>query len=183
MAVLVLSMLTAAPTAASNTLSQQVLCPGTPALTARVLGQNQPDGKPHVTFQAYGQRHSDAYVTLVVSDSTCRGNGWNVTLQALSLSFKGTGGAALTPRDLTLVSVGSPAAVTGSQSIGVTGGPLAVNQLGTMDRTRKVIRAAPKFGLGTYTQRLSLRLSFPNTKAKGTYTATVVVTAATGPGS
>jgi hypothetical protein len=181
--VAVLALGSAAPGMASNTISQQILCPGTPALSARVLGQSQPDGRPHVTFRAYGQRHSDAYITLVVSDSTCRGNGWNVTLQGLSIDFKGKNGTALTPKSLTLVEVGSPTAVIGSQPIGVTGGPAAVKQLGTLDRTRKVIRAAPKFGLGTYTERLTLRLSFPNTKAVGTYTATVVVTAGAGPDS
>jgi hypothetical protein len=167
---------------ASSTVSQRVTCPGRPALSAQVLGQPSTSRRPEVTFRAQGQKYSDAKITLAVADSTCLGLGWNVTLQAASVSFSGKNGSRLTPRDLSVIALETPRAVPGSQPVNGQSGPVRVQQIGSLDRTRKVVKASPRFGIGSYTQGITLRMSFPDTKARGTYTATLVVTTSTGPG-
>ena len=177
---LVLAVLPVAPAFADTTISQTITCPGNPALSARVSGQSG-SGNAHIMFRAAGQRATETGIQLQVSDTTCLGNGWNVTVQVTRVSFKGRNGVKATARDISLVSVGSPVAVGESQMVDNVNGPVSLRQVGSLDRARRIVKAAPRNGIGTYLQALTLRMDFPSRTSRGTYTATVVVTVGAGP--
>ncbi|PDV97172.1 WxL domain-containing protein [Candidatus Chloroploca asiatica] len=117
-------------------------------------------------------------VGLTVDDGRGSGAGWNVTIEASAL----TGGLGLGADSLSVTSASTPAATAG-QAVNPTSGPLAIAPVdATLDTARRVISADAGFGQGIYTQVLGLRLDVPAYARAGTYTGTLTVTSASGPG-
>jgi hypothetical protein len=73
--------------------------------------------------------------------------------------------------------------MTAGQAVDGTNGPKvpASTPVGTLDSARKVIQANANYGLGIYTQGLSVALDVPAQSRAGTYTGTLTTTISAGP--
>ena len=171
---LALSALTIFPASAAGTVTQVINCPTTNSLTATIADMTlQP-----VTYSATVQE-SPGTITLTAAELGCAGQGWNVTVQASDWARQ-NGGPAISANAFTLTQVANPAAVSG-QGINALGGPKLVNNVGTLNLSRKVLQANAGYGLGSYAQVLGVKLTIPDTALPGTYRAVVTTTISTGP--
>lgn len=57
----------------------------------------------------------------------------------------------------------------------------ALSPAGSLDSARKVLHANPGYGVGTYTQGITLSLTIPADTRAGTYTSTITTTIGSGP--
>jgi hypothetical protein len=109
--------------------------------------------------------------------------GWRVTIMSDAFTYSGVQDNDDIPAaNLTMVSVGSPALVSG-QAVSQTGGPLAVttSQGSTLESPRSVLTASTGYGKGVYTQVLRLSLAVPSMSRPGDYAATLTVTISSSP--
>ena len=174
--ILSLSLASVAPAMADNSVNQEVTCPGTPALTAVITDKTL----TAVTFSQSEQQPTGSLL-LNVSDSTCLGTGWNVTVQTSAFAYTGSGsGSAIPAANLLLGTPASPVFVSGQDTPGL---PAAVGTGGTLNSAIKVIMADANNGMGSYTQSLPVTLTIPARSVAGTYTATLTVTKAAVPGA
>ena len=130
------------------------------------------------TFSTVAQ-DSQVNLTLSATQNGCAGQGWNVTVQA-SDWIRESGGSAIPANAFMLTQAEIPATLSG-QTINAVGGPRLVNNLGTLNLSRKVLQANAGFGLGSYSQVLGVKLTIPTTALPGTYTSVVTTTITTGP--
>ena len=171
---LAMTGVTAVPAVASGTVTQVITCPTNNSLTATIADMTlQP-----VAYTGTNQE-SPGTITLTAAELGCAGQGWNVTVQA-SDWIRQSGGSAIPANAFTLTQVENPATLSG-QSINPVGGPRLVNNLGTLNLSRKVLQANAGFGLGSYSQVLGVKLTIPPTALPGTYTSVVTTTITTGP--
>ena len=122
-------------------------------------------------------------MTLTVDDSSGTGAGWNVTILSSAFVYSGANnGTNIAASNFALTAAATPAMVVG-QPVDATNGPKvpASSPVGTLDSARKVIQANADYGLGTYTQGLSVSLTVPAQSRAGTYTATLTTTIAAAP--
>ena len=125
---------------------------------------------------------SPGTMTLTVTDSA-PGAGWNVTIRSSAFAYAGAhGGTSIPAANLSITEARSPALVSG-QAIDPSGGPKVPlsGTTGTLDVARKTIQADVGYGGGTYTQDLGVSVVVPADSRAGTYTATLTVTASSGP--
>jgi hypothetical protein len=169
----VLGVATAIP-ALAGTVTQVINCGSSNSLSAQIadLSLNA------MTVSTAAQESSGA-LTLTATETGCGGQGWNVTIQAASWTRQ-DGGATIPASALSLTQVANPAPVAG-QGIDSTGGPKLVNELGTLDHSRKVLQANQGFGLGSYTQVLGVKLTIPAVTPSGAYQTIVTTTITAGP--
>ena len=122
-------------------------------------------------------------MTLTVDDASGTGAGWNVTIQTSAFVYSGANnGTNIPAANFSLTAAATPV-MTAGQAIDVTNGPKvpASSPVGTLDSARKVIQANADYGLGTYTQALSVSLSVPAQARAGTYTGTLTTTISAAP--
>ena len=122
-------------------------------------------------------------MTLTVDDSSGTGAGWNVTIQSSAFVYSGANnGTNIPAANFSLTAAATPV-MTAGQAVDGTNGPKvpASSPVGTLDSARKVIQANPDYGLGTYTQALSVSLSVPGQSRAGTYTGTLTTTISAAP--
>lgn len=134
---------------------------------------------------SHTSQNMNGTMALTVDDQTGTGDGWNVTVQASNFIYSGTNnGSDIAASNFALGTIANPVHVAG-QAIDGTNGPLADNgnDSATLDSARRVIYANAEYGSGEYTQNLPVVLTIPATSRAGTYTSTLTVTAAAGPGS
>lgn len=171
---LVVSAATAISVPAAGTVTQVINCPTSNSLTATIADMTlQP-----VTYTA-GVQESPGTITLTAAELGCAGQGWNVTVQASEWARE-NGGPAISANAFALTQVANPAAVSG-QGINALGGPKLVNNVGTLNLSRKVLQANAGYGLGSYSQVLGVKLTIPATALPGTYKAVVTTTISTSP--
>lgn len=132
---------------------------------------------------AHSDQHQTGSITLTADDSTGSGSGWNVTVQASNFTYAGTnGGSSIPSTNFSITTANNPVKTAG-QSIDLTNGPLVgASATGALDVARKVVFANASYGQGTYTQSLGVDLLVPGMARAGTYTGTLTVTVAVGPG-
>ncbi|NTV62241.1 MAG: hypothetical protein HGA65_01720 [Oscillochloris sp.] len=133
---------------------------------------------------AHADQHQTGSITLTADDSTGSGSGWNVTVQSSAFAYTGTnGGSSVSAANFSITTANDPAKTAG-QTIDVVNGPLAgPSAAGALDVARKVLFANANYGQGTYTQVLNVDLLVPGMARAGTYTGTLTVTVAAGPGA
>lgn len=122
-------------------------------------------------------------MTLTVDDASGTGAGWNVTIQSSAFIYTGANnGTNIPAANFSLTAAATPV-MTAGQAVDATNGPKvpASSPVGTLDSPRKVIQANADYGLGTYTQALSVSLSVPAQSRAGTYTGTLTTTIAAAP--
>jgi hypothetical protein len=171
---LALAAVAVMPAYAAGTVTQVILCPTSNSLTATIADMTlQP-----VTYTATNQE-SPGTITLTAAELGCAGQGWNVTVQA-SDWVRQSGGPAIPANAFALTQVEDPSTLSG-QGVNPVGGPMLVNNLGTLNLSRKVLQANVGFGLGSYSQVLGVKLTIPPTALPGTYTSVVTTTITTGP--
>jgi hypothetical protein len=122
-------------------------------------------------------------MTLTVDDASGTGAGWNVTLQSSAFVYSGANsGTDIPAANFSLTAAATPV-MTAGQAVDATNGPKvpASSPVGTLDSARKLIQANADYGLGTYTQALSVSLSVPAQSRAGTYTGTLTTTIAAAP--
>ncbi len=122
-------------------------------------------------------------MTLTVDDASGTGAGWNVTIQSSAFVYTGANnGTNIPAANFSLTAAATPV-MTAGQAVDATNGPKvpASSPVGTLDSARKVIQANADYGLGTYTQSLSVSLSVPAQSRAGTYTGTLTTTIAAAP--
>ncbi len=170
---LVLSLATVVP-ALAGTVTQVITCGASNSLSARIADLSLNAMNVSATAQ-----ESAGALTLTATETGCGAQGWNVTIQAASWTRQG-GGATIPASALSLTQVANPAPLTG-QGIDTTGGPKLVNELGTLDHSRKVLQANQGFGLGSYTQVLGVKLTVPAITPTGAYQTIVTTTITAGP--
>lgn len=160
------------------------------AVTLNITGGSYSASVADAALTAVNYSHSDqnqtGSMTLTADDSTGTGAGWNVTIQSSDFAYSGTstGGSAIPAANFAITTANAPSASAG-QVIDPTNGPMvpAAGATGTLDQARKVLQAAPDYGLGTYTQALDVQLAIPGMARAGTYTGTLTVTISAGPGA
>jgi len=122
-------------------------------------------------------------MTLTVDDASGTGAGWNVTIQSSAFVYSGANnGTNIPAANFSLTAAATPV-MTAGQAVDATNGPKvpASSPVGTLDSARKVIQANVDYGLGTYTQALSVSLSVPAQARAGTYTGTLTTTISAAP--
>jgi hypothetical protein len=122
-------------------------------------------------------------MTLTVDDASGTGAGWNVTIQSSAFVYSGANnGTNIPAANFSLTAAATPI-MTAGQAVDATNGPKvpASSPVGTLDSARKVIQANANYGLGTYTQALSVSLSVPAQSRAGTYTGTLTTTISAAP--
>ncbi len=122
-------------------------------------------------------------MTLTVDDSSGTGAGWNVTILSSAFVYSGANsGTNIPAANFSLTAAATPVMTVG-QAVDGTNGPKvpASSPVGTLDSARKVIQANADYGLGTYTQALSVSLSVPGQSRAGTYTGTLTTTISAAP--
>jgi hypothetical protein len=122
-------------------------------------------------------------MTLTVDDASGTGAGWNVTIQSSAFVYAGSnGGTDIPAANFSLTAAATPVTTAG-QAVDGTNGPKvpASSPIGTLDSARKVIAANANYGLGTYTQALSVSLAVPAQSRVGTYTGTLTTTISAAP--
>lgn len=170
---LALSLATVVPSLA-GTVTQVISCGSSNSLSARVADLTLNAMNVSATTQ-----ESPGTLTLTATETGCGAQGWNVTIQAAPWTREG-GGATIPASALSLTQVANPAPISG-QGIDPTGGPMLVNELGTLDHSRKVLQASQGFGLGSYTQVLGVKLTIPAVTPSGAYQTVVTTTITAGP--
>ncbi|CAN5803730.1 hypothetical protein BH23CHL2_BH23CHL2_32680 [soil metagenome] len=134
---------------------------------------------------SHNSQTTSGTMALTVDDSTGTGDGWNVTVLASAFVYSGdNGGTNIAASNLAFNTLAAPVYVDG-QAIDGINGPLkdGANDATTLDSARRVIYANAEYGSGQYTQNLPVVLTIPETSRAGTYTSTLTVTAAAGPGA
>ena len=131
-----------------------------------------------VSFSTTAQ-DSQGNLTLSAAEQGCAAQGWKVTIQASAWAKDG-GGTAIPANAFALTQTTNPAYVSGQQ-IDPNNGPKPVNELGTLDQSRKVLNANAGYGLGAYTQTLGVKLTIPAVTLPGTYKTTITTTMSTAP--
>ena len=169
-----LSLATVSP-ALAGTVTQVITCGNSNSLSASVA-----DLALHDASVSASAQESPGTLTLTAAETGCGAQGWNVTIQAASWTRQGGGGATIPASALSLTQVAHPAPVSG-QGIDAFGGPKLVNELGTLDHSRKVLQANQGFGLGSYTQVLGVKLTIPAITPSGAYQTIVTTTITAGP--
>ena len=97
--------------------------------------------------------------------------GWNVSLSATDFVGDGTApGRTIPAANLAVTGASRPA-----------GGPTVPPGFGTLDREVRVLAGSGEAHTGSFEQDVTLRLTIPGGMPVGTYTATIMVTAASGP--
>jgi hypothetical protein len=122
-------------------------------------------------------------MTLTVDDASGTGAGWNVTIQSSAFLYSGANsGSNIPAANFSLAAAATPV-MTAGQAVDATNGPKvpASSPVGTLDSARKVVQANANYGLGTYTQALSVSLSVPAQSRAGTYTGTLTTTISAAP--
>ncbi len=122
-------------------------------------------------------------MTLTVDDASGTGAGWNVTIVSSAFVYTGANSGTNIPAvNFSLTAAATPV-MTAGLAVDVIGGPKVpvVSPVGTLDSSRKVIQANANYGLGIYTQALSVSLSVPAMSRAGTYTGTLTTTIAAAP--
>ena len=122
-------------------------------------------------------------MTLTVDDASGTGAGWNVTIQSSAFVYTGSNsGTDIPAANFSLTAAATPV-MTAGQGVDATNGPKvpASSPIGTLDSARKVIQANANYGLGTYTQALSVSLAVPAQSRVGTYTGTLTTTISAAP--
>jgi hypothetical protein len=122
-------------------------------------------------------------MTLTVDDASGTGAGWNVTIQSSAFVYTGSNsGTDIPAANFSLTAAATPV-MTAGQAVDGTNGPKvpASSPIGTLDSARKVIQANANYGLGTYTQALSVSLTVPAQSRVGTYTGTLTTTISAAP--
>ena len=170
---LALSVATAIP-ALAGTVTQVINCGSTNSLSARIA-----DLSLSAMNVSTAAQESPGTLTLTATETGCGGQGWNVTIQAATWTRQG-GGATIPASALSLTQVANPAPVSG-QGVDTIGGPKLVNELGTLDHSRKVLQANQGYGLGSYTQVLGVKLTIPAVIPSGAYQTVVTTTITAGP--
>jgi hypothetical protein len=131
---------------------------------------------------AHANQHQTGSMTLTADDSTGSGLGWNVTVVSSAIVYSGSNGGTDIPATNLAITTANTPAMTAGQAVDPTDGPLA-GTASSLDQARKVIYANANFGQGTYTQLLAIDLLVPGMARAGTYTGTLTVTVASGPGA
>ena len=178
-----LSMAAVATTAfAADTVTQAVTAGTRTASNANLALAN--------VAYAHTAQTSTGTMTLTADDSTGSGAGWNVTILSSAFVYTGANsGTNIPAANFSLTSAAAPV-MTAGQAVDATGSDVAPKgpQLGTLagvsgtlDAARKTVSAGVNFGLGTYTQALSVSLSIPAQSRVGTYTGTITTTIAAAP--
>lgn len=170
---LLLSLAVISPSLA-GTVTQVITCGSSNSLSASVA-----DLALHELSVSAVSQESPGTLTLTAAETGCAGQGWNVTIQATDWTRQG-GGASFPASALSLEQVTNPAQLSG-QGIDTFGGPKLVNELGTLDHSRKVLQAGQGFGLGAYTQVLGVKLTIPAVAPAGAYQTVVTTTITAGP--
>jgi hypothetical protein len=124
-------------------------------------------------------QESPGTITITAAEAGCAAKGWNVTVQSTDWG-RLEGGPSIPASAFTLTDVASPAPVSG-QGIDAVGGPKLVNNVGSLNQSRKVLQANIGYGLGLYSQVLGVKLTIPATALPGTYKSVVTTTITTGP--
>lgn len=122
-------------------------------------------------------------MTLTVDDASGTGAGWNVTIQSSAFVYSGSNNGTNIPAvNFSLTAAATPV-MTAGQAVDATNGPKvpATSPVGTLNSARKVIQANADYGLGTYTQALSVSLNVPAQSRAGTYTGTLTTTISAAP--
>ena len=122
-------------------------------------------------------------MTLTVDDASGTGAGWNVTILSSAFVYTGSNsGTDIPAANFSLTAAATPV-MTAGQAVDATNGPKvpASSPIGTLDSARKVIQANANYGLGTYTQALSVSLTVPAQSRAGTYTGTLTTTISAAP--
>jgi hypothetical protein len=166
----------AVPAFAADTITQAVTGASLSATVANVAVANA------VAYSHAAQTPTGTMV-LTADDSRGSGAGWNVSILTGNFAYAGDSlnGLAIPAVNFVITTAGTPA-MTAGQATDTTGGPKA-GVGGSLDAARKVILANANFGAGTYTQDLSISLLIPAQSRAGTYTGTLTVTEASGPGA
>ncbi|GAB4336848.1 MAG: hypothetical protein Kow0010_24800 [Dehalococcoidia bacterium] len=158
------------------------------SVTQTVNGGSRTATVADATLAAVNYSHSDqsnaGTLTLTVDDSSGTGDGWNVTIQSSNFVYTGVNnGTDIPAANFSITAANAPVLVAG-QAIDATNGPkVSASPTGSLDVARKVIEANAGYGQGTYTQVLDVSLTVPGGSRAGTYTATLTVTIAAGPGA
>ena len=174
LAAALLSIGFAAPTWATNTVTQSVVG-GSRSATA--LG---------LTFgsvtSSHGEQFATAMLTLMIDDSSGTGAGWDVKIQSSAFAYAGPLSGSSIPAPS--LSIGTSASVvsTAGKAVDPLNGPLA-GSAGSLDHPRTVLSASPNYGLGTYVQHIPITLRMPAQTREGTYTSTLSITIAAPAGS
>ena len=132
---------------------------------------------------ALAQEITNTPMALTVDDSTGLADGWNV--QIISSVFDHTGGDGTTDigaAAFVLSTPGAPSLNSGQAISIVAGEGPEVGVGGSLDTSRKVIKAAADFGQGNYGQSLPSTFTYPVRAQAGAYTATLTTSLVAGPG-
>lgn len=170
---MVLGMATVIP-AMAGTVTQVITCPTPNSLTATIADM----ALAPVSYSEASQ-DSPGTITITAAETGCAGQGWNVTVQS-SDWVRQDGVSTIPASAFSLTQAESPDPLSG-QGIDAIGGPRQVNNIGTLNQSRKVLQANPGFGLGSYSQVLGVKLTIPGTALPGTYRSVVTTTITTGP--
>jgi hypothetical protein len=162
------------PALGAGVVTQVIECPSNNSLTATIADMTLAP----VTYSPSTQ-DSSGTITITASELGCAAKGWNVTVQATDWARQGSG-PGIPASAFTLTQVANPASVSG-QGIDAIGGPKPVDNVGTLNQSRKVLQANAGYGLGSYSQVLGVKLSIPATVVPGTYQSVVTTTITTGP--
>ena len=155
-------------------MTQVITCPTPNSLTATIADMTLAP----VTYSETSQ-DSAGTMTITAAEVGCAAQGWNVTVQSSDWTHL-DGGPAIPASAFSVTQVETPASVSG-QGIDAFGGPRQVNNVGSLNQSRKVLQAQPGYGLGAYSQVLGVKLTIPGTALPGTYKSVVTTTITTGP--
>lgn len=115
---------------------------------------------------------------LHVKDLSGSYDGWNVRVSASNFERDGGNADPIASSRFAYTGHGSVRAVQGSaENLQFS------DQNGTFDRQLKVLRADKGWGTGEYIMPMNVQLAIPAAQPAGTYTSTMTVTIATGPGN
>ena len=122
-------------------------------------------------------------VMLTVDDSSGSGQGWNVLVQSSDFVYSGqNSGKDIPAANFAVVAANVPTSTEG-QAVDASAGPKAPESgsTGSLDSPRKTMQAQANAGMGTYTQKLDVRLTIPANSLAGSYTGTVTTTITAAP--
>lgn len=165
----------AGPAIAANIVTQEITGGGLTASVADVT-------LPRAAFQNAAH---DVTGTMVLTAEDTRGDvipgGWSTTIESSDFVWVGsaTDGANIPAANFALTLAAAPSYVSG-QAIDTTAatGPQVPPTIayGTLASPIKTLRATAAYGLGKYTQDLSVTLTIPAQSRAGTYTGTLTTT-------
>lgn len=167
--------LSPAPAAAAGVVTQVITCGG----SGNSLAASVADLTLNAATFSTAAQDSQGNLTLSAAENGCAAQGWKVTIQASAWAREG-GGTAIPANAFALTQTTNPQQVSG-QPIDPNNGPKLVNELGTLDQSRKVLNANAGYGLGAYTQTLGVKLTIPAVTLPGTYKTTITTTITTAP--